>query len=632
MFAPMDLKPWIERDPFHKEGDFANLNFVEPEQPIFVTVRPINNEASPVSSQSPIQILNPAFETPVLITARPQLTTPDNKIDFPATTTKPKKKRPTTTTRRPSSTVIDNKIDFEFETSTTRPGSPFSKLGKGAQTSKATTIKEKRSTKVKRSTNVKRSTKTRKRPKDSIEPRSDDDLTDDSMTKTLFANGDNATRYLNNRPIKARLDDELESKETRYSYNNDFEFGDTPYRPTYDYNSRPYYPTYPPLNQPQLTSKRPVSYQNNRPSYQGNHYADTQQQPTRQTNSPISTKYSTPFSFDTYQNMPSANSPQMTYDNMVIPLYVSPNRYSNRPTFNRPTTRKMDLSTFLFVEYEKRTTTPAFNDFKRTTKRPFLNSYYQLPVSSSSSSSVYANNKFPTIGDTSFDDTDYDFSKPSYSINSKPHFTLNKNPSPLNLSQQPFSADPKPQSVFSHDAGDADEFDGYLRPETSFYIPLKTRPKPSYNDYSNYNQKVPTTKTNTAKYYYINNILHRYFAGKTDEKDEGLYDQQPTNRYAESYDEHLRLDDKTRTLTIKNDDVDLTQTETIDGRSRKGTQNIFLVPFQLLTKVERPDNWVNNDIPDIKLKTRLPEVPALMQDDSDVAKELPKPIFFRRRH
>ena len=49
-------------------------------------------------------------------------------------------------------------------------------------------------------------------------------------------------------------------------------------------------------------------------------------------------------------------------------------------------------------------------------------------------------------------------------------------------------------------------------------------------------------------------------------------------------------------------------------------------------KVERPDNWVNNDIPDIKLKTRLPEVPALMQDDSDVAKELPKPIFFRRRH
>jgi hypothetical protein len=132
----------------------------------------------------------------------------------------------------------------------------------------------------------------------------------------------------------------------------------------------------------------------------------------------------------------------------------------------------------------------------------------------------------------------------------------------------------------------------------------------------------------------MENVLHKYYAGKSDDVDDndesedvqGLYDRQPTKRYAELYDQHL--DDKisnefvslTRTLTNDNDDdKDSTKAVRIDGRSK----NIFLVPFKLLTKIDRPDDWVNTEL---DLISQLPEVPSLQQDGK-VARELPKPIF-----
>lgn len=582
----MSLTPWIERDPFHKEADFVNL--------IPPPIKDVFTETSKLD-----------FETeapePVLVTARPKHSTTtviDSKLDIPTTTDRPKKKR--TTTRRPAA-FVDNKIDFSHkESPTKRPtDSPFSKLKKNVQ---------------KRSTTVKKL----KRPTRAV-----DDRTDVTLTGR-FLNQDNATKYMNNKAISPRFDDETktygaESRLGFENYDNDFDSGDKPYRQTYDYSFRPDF--YAPQ-----TTKRPVFYQNNRPNYQNTNFVNIQGS-SRPTDTPISIKYSTPFSYDTYQ--PSGSmSPQINYDNMAIPLYISPNRptYSqsnyNRATY--ATTRKMGLSTFLVVDTTRRTTT-AFVDLKRTTQRPFLSTFLdQNSFSSQSPIFVYR----PSSSSSLDDSTNFSI----LSSSNTNDFSIKK-PNPFN--------DFKPPSVFSSDANNDDDFDGYLRPETSFYTPLKNKHKPSYNDYSKYNNKPEASAANNVKYFYIENVLHKYYEGKSNEaKESGLYDRQQTKRYAEFYDEHLN--DKSsnefvslaRTLTDKktNDEdalrkksrQDTDMTSTLKGRRH---QNILFVPFTLLTKIERPDNWVVKTT-DQDMKSQLLEVPALEQDGS-VARELPKPIFGR---
>lgn len=589
----MSLTPWVERDPFHKEADFVSLNLIQP---------PVKDTFTGTSTGQ----LDFDTEAPLLVTARPKhstTTSVDNKLDIPTTTTtnRPKKKR--TTTRRPTA-IVDNKIDFSHkESPTKRPtDSPFSKLRKDSKNVQ------------KRSTTAKKL----KRPTRAV-----DDGTDDLTGR--FLNQDNATKYMNNKAISPRF--ETQGAESRLgfetNYDNDFDHGDTPYRPTYEYSFRP--DSYPPQ-----TTKRPVSYQNNRPNYQNTNFVNIPGS-SRPTDTPISVKYSTPFSYDTYR--PSGSmSPQINYDNMAIPLYISPNRptYSQsnykRPTY--ATTRKMGLSTFLVVETTRRTTTPNFVDLKRTTQRPFLSTFlddYQNSFSSQSPVFVYR----PSSSSSLDDSTNFSILSSSntneISIKRPPHVN-------------PFN-DFKPPSVFSSDADDDDDaFDGYLRPETSFYIPLRDKHKPSYNDYSKYNNKPEASTANNVKYFYIENVLHKYYEGKSNGG--GLYDRQQTKRYAEFYDEHLN--DKSsnefvslaRTLTDKktNDEdasrkKDRTLTLKLDGRAKNGPQNIFLVPFTLLTKIERPDNWVVKTT-DQDMKSQLLEVPALEQDGS-VARELPKPIFGR---
>lgn len=648
--APMSLSPWVERDPFHKEGDFPNLNLIQQGNDIFTN---IDFEPPQVTSGKPTGNLD--FETfttkrPTVITSRPKPTTVnklDNKLDIPtSTTSKPKKKRTTATTRRPATTIIDNKLDFLTSSTTKRPDSPFSKLGKDSP--KVVTPP-----KVKRSTTNKR----QRKPKD-VQPETDDlsdtnltlEPTNDELTSTrLFSNdATEQTDNYNDDDVESKTADDAESRldyefpSNKY-YDNDYDYGDRQNRPTYDY-SRPnsYYPTYPPLTQ--STSKRPVSYQNNRPNYQNSNYENVYQ-PSRPTGTPISIKYSTPFSYDTYNHGSgsiSSLSPQMSYDNMAIPLYISPNRVSNRPSYQtnykRPTfgtTRKMDLSTFMIIETTRRSPTSSYHDYKRTTQRPNLGSFLETIYKGTHSTKSPIS--FLPFSSSSFEDSDDSTNLSHFILANTNQFSIKK-PTP-----KPFN-DYKPAlSVFSHDLTDAtdDDFDGYLRPETSFYVPLKTKHKPTYNDYSMYNNK-PESSTASVKYYYIKNVLHKYYEGKSEEENvDGLYDHQQSKRYAEFYDEHF--DDKnpnefisqTRTLTdrdTKDNDEDMViddDTVRLDGRAKHGPQNVFLVPIKLLTKIDRPDNWL--DKTDHDEKSRLPEVPALSQDGNVVARELPRPIFGSNR-
>lgn len=662
--APINLNPWVERDPFHKEGDFSSSNLVQSGSDVFF------NEI-PKTTARPIHI-DSITDTPVLVTPRPtKKTTISGNIDFFTQSIKPTRR--TTTTRRPSPTVINNKIDFDFEITTKRIVSPFSKLGKDSQkTLNATKI-------VKRSTTSKllASKKKRKRPQDPVEHRSGDltDITDETTTGKLFTNEDNATSYLNKKPIgprrnetvkqtarlktlmqndneieklaarpetrvndndeavkpatsletKASNDNEAPRLDTRGYYDKDYEYGDRPYRPSYDYST--YYPIYPPLTEPP-NNRRPVAFQNNRPNYQNFNENRT----PRPTNTPISNIHSTPFSYDSYLNDPKPMSSQI---NHAVPLYITHhlNKPGVRPTYDNfyrptyPTTRRIDLTTFLYVETTRRTSLPSFIEYldRRTTENPFSNTNLDADYPSYSSQSP--SHVYRPISVSSIDnyDSDDDPTNLSYFVSSSNNNKFSTK-YPTHENSQPFSSDLNPLSVFSHDETDSkdetesddDDFDGYLRPDTSFYVPIKTEQKPSYNDYSNYNYK-PEASTN-AKFYYIKNVLHKS-EGKSNEDDDTLYDQQqtPTKRYAELYDKHLtdKTPDDFRTM---NDDAKL------EGRSRHGSQNVFLVPFKLLTRIERPDNWVNTDTTSDQDKSTLPDVPTLRQD-SLVANELPRPIF-----
>lgn len=622
----MSLNPWIERDPFHKEGDFPNFDAPQSENEIFSSQRPtpFDTFTTTTTTKPRPDVLADRidFEPPLLITARPKPST--TKLPTPTTfrpkktTTAPKRKR-TTTVRIPSSTIVDNKLDFGDAPTTKRPDSPFSRLS----SPNSTTI-------VKSKTNKKR-----RKTRSITDSAFSGDAKPNVTTTTTFTNQDNATQYLNNQPA-SRLGDFFESRadeigddsdetdktdktdETVSRYGGDFDHDyddrDRPYRPTYDYsrpNSYGFYPPYPPLSP---STKRPPAFSNNRPSLHDNtNFIHMRLPSTRQpTQSPYN-KHSTPFSYDSFQSSGasiSSLSPHFSYNNQAVPLYVSHNRVSLRPAYSpsnyRPTTRRMDLSTFMIVETTRRTTPNTFFDFKRTTERPY--SIYQLSHPSKPPSVVI----LPSFGISGYG---------SPSPDDDPNISLFASSNTNHI----YMKDPigKPVSPFSYDKHEGEP--AYSRPPTNVFSPLKTK-KPTYNDYSKYNLKPDTTKPtgNNVKFYYVGNVLHKYF--KSDEDDvgvEGLYDRGETKRYAEGYEEHLadRRQDKDET-----DKTVMSETLTFEGRARKGPENVFLVPFKLLTRIERPDNWVNTD--DETMKTRLPEVPALQQD-SDVTKELPRPIFSR---
>lgn len=399
------------------------------------------------------------------------------------------------------------------------------------------------------------------------------------MRPKQFRNEDNATKYLDNKAI-AKLENGTEELESRVGHNYySYTAINDDYRPI---ATRPndYYPPYPPLP----TTRRPIAFENNRPNFYNRYESSTR-------SSPISNKLSGPFSYDSPVR---PMTPQVNYDNMAIPLYVSPNRPKpqtssiyqqnlyRRPQNPYPTTRKPELSTFLIVETTRRTTPNYF--IEPTTKRPYYQSKFP--------SSIYIS-----------------------SVSNANHFLSSINKFPSVTKRPPLN---------DYD----DNFDGYLRPENNdFYMPFVNKNHHnSYNDYTKYNFK-PETSTQGVKYYFIKNKLHKYQFGKENNDETVTDDDTPSKRYAETYDEHLKdiaRDDFVTLTEQTNATKNATERKiSIDGRSKGNLfADTLLVPFRLLTRPERPDNWVNVDAKDIE---RLPDVPALTQDEN-FARELPKPF------
>lgn len=415
-----------------------------------------------------------------------------------------------------------------------------------------------------------------------IEHRSDTILAITETRPKQFRNEDNATKYEDNKAITVKFDNDTIATEIESRINHNFYSGthndfDNDYRPMNNMfpQQRPndYYPPYPPL-----TTTRPSYYQyeKNRPN--------TYNQPD---SSPISNKLSSPFSYDT----PLTSSQNNYNNNMAIPLYVAPNRRkqptntnyaAQRPQYNFPTTKKMDLTTFLIVQTTRRTPPPYF--IEPVTKKP---SNFPSSIYISSSSSLNSNNNANNFLN-------------KYSITKRPPYDYNY---------------------------DDDTFDGYLRPDfNDNYAPNKGQSS-TYYDYNKYNFK---PETSTEKYYYHKNRLHKYQNMKSKEnEDSSSTDETPTKRYADTFDEHLKdiaIDDFV-TLT-KTEDVKELRTEDLQGRSKSNIfANTLFVPFRLLTRPDRPDNWINVDdiTTDNDNDKRQPDVPSLTQDEH-FARELPKPF------
>ncbi|CAG9808741.1 unnamed protein product [Chironomus riparius] len=759
ILAPMNLQPWIERDPFNKEGDFDTDNLIEPQVNIFLTdnqnsithstttLNPFNifgqfndvtfNLGNSPNSRPSLQFNNvnftvgkpstnrpngqnevtftvgkpspprqPASSTlrpniqfndvtstvgkpsslnpnaqiisnnvdfsQIVITSKPSTSkkpalTISNNVDFSTTTvatkTTKRKRKTTVTTKKPNSSIIDNKVDFSTIKTTKRPSNnPFSKTDKI------------NSTIVRRSTDNKKKTQ----PDMKIQHKSDTiDLTDDlpelniehtEIRQKTFRNEDNATKYLDNKAItttvqsdndnKTNTTETLESrinhnfysdhgaiKQYDYSYDND-------YRPNNNvYNSqRPnnnFYPLYPPLDEPivTLTTKRPVAYMNNRPNYDGPY--NRPRPDVKPDVSPLSNKFSTPFSYDTSINGPTngpsfSSSINPSYDNMAIPSNVSPNRYnnkrpsaqyySNRPTY-ATTTKRADFSTFLIVETTRRTS-PApshyFINLDRTTRRTVYKDY--------SISSQLLQSLLPiTPADKYYSNSDYsniDRTNLTYLISTA---TNNKRftnkPTHVKLpSYNSYKPSYHTESSYEHDQ-DNDDFDGYLRPQNTFYRPLTNNYKVSYNDY----YKPETSTVHSIKYYFKKNFLHKYHTIKSGEPKEGLVDKDEDdneNEPTKINDKLLDSSDNGKSekvvniarsrLTRTNSDIkDIKTRNFVDAKTKTQFGNTFFVPFKLLTRIERPDNWVNIDE---TTKSPLPDIPIIVNQEGNYARELPKPI------
>ena len=331
MLSPINLNPWIERDPFHKEDEFQTSNLIEPNVQFFSNDHNQNSPFSTSTQRPPFSSTPPGISNHVdfsststsgisnnidfvsTTTNKPRPTVSvSNNLDFQfSSTTRPKRKRTTAgSTRRPT-LIIDNKVDFSNKTSKTtkRPlNNPFNKLGRDSNTTKRSTDDKIQFFNV---------------------------TTIDTRPKR-FRNEDNATQYLDNKAVTVKFENGTEKIQSRVNYNF---YGD--YIPI---TTRPYnfYPPYPPLT----TTRRPVSYQNNRPNFYNRLESSTR-------TSAISDKLSGPFSFDSLSRPISA---QYNYENMAVPLYVSPqSNYYKRPlnSYVTPTTHRPDLSTFFIVRRQK---------------------------------------------------------------------------------------------------------------------------------------------------------------------------------------------------------------------------------------------------------------------------------------
>ena len=329
ILAPINLSAWIERDPFNKDVDLTNLLLVQSTE-----TGPFNK---PLQASKQPEHLDLENDSPLLTTARtkPVKTTVDNKLDFPTTFTKPT--RTTVVTRRPIA-IIDNKLDFG-DGVTKRPNSPFSKLEDSVN---LLNLKHEKLKDLELTIDADHLNKTGPFKRQDFHNETDDlhNITRLSKTFGMFENDD-------------------PEKINRKSYDYDYER--RTYRPYYDDNKRTtnYYPTYPPSFQSEII-QRPL---NKRPN--------NDQTETRPVSTPISNKYSTPFSYDTFNSdSGSISSPQINYNNMVNPLYISSNRNI------RPSNQKRNKRTFL-MDMKK--------DFGKTLTTPYhQNSSSSLTLSNSS--------------------------------------------------------------------------------------------------------------------------------------------------------------------------------------------------------------------------------------------------------
>lgn len=616
--APINLLPWTERDPFNTLIQ-DDGNSIEPsdkleelelfEKPnIHDRIDPLTSTTGNRPNKKPTPVSQDNFKDKLNI---------NNKLDFKSVDLKMTTKKPT---KLNNSTVTDKLEDVN--TSDLHP-------------------------EAKTNLTAHKQLQPAQRRDDLIDLDEDDGDIGTILVANhnvpTFSNQDNATKYMHNSPIGSNEFIGEKSNIRIYPYSeshaqNDYnDYNASPYRPYVNPTTRPTYYRPTTKRQSVVIQNNEASYSdfmtlNNRPQYEPIYYST--RKPLKPTLSPISNKVTTPFSYDSV-NRHDVNSHDVNYESASVPLYISPQRPANRPLtasnnnlnyYQRPTnyypttTYKPDLQTFLIVETTKRTTPfSLYLDYnKRTSLQPSPSihypiiqqdlSYYSRFPTTTPRSHYYPN----PVSISSIDEYD-DITVQKQTNISTSYFITNKSTKrPQKHGQTnfnyPFLNRPTQvhesfsvneyETPFS-DGTNNDEYDGYLRPEQTKYVPIKITPQTfSYNDYTKFNTKtVPLEyKNKNMKYYYEGNKLYKYV-----DPSDGLYSSKTQiKRYADFYDtpfNDFESDDfvagKMIDKTDKTDKTNSRQTKCKRDKSIKFDEtkprknNVLIIPLNVLTRFDR---------------------------------------------
>uniref|UniRef100_A0A336MLM4 CSON003533 protein n=1 Tax=Culicoides sonorensis TaxID=179676 RepID=A0A336MLM4_CULSO len=476
-----------------------------------------------------------------------------------------------------------------------------------------------------------------------------------------FLNQDNATAYLRNHAVN--LDDMQPKYRTNEYYMNDDQFDDN-YRPV-------------PIQIPQRQQygnsdlkkkRRPIGFRNNMPIYDLTQTKiDTQ--PYEQSNNNYIHKITSTLrpggsiSYEVEIPLLSTKPTKVRIRPSKRPdndFYSNNNNdrndnYGNyRPqNFYSTTTRKPELQTFYSVVDD----TDNFEDNRpfqhgtysyrpplQTTPRPIFASTSSRPASVTLDPLSFFMASTTALSSLYNDSPDTDYTNtPSNSVKVQSTFvaTLGNNYPTLNEPEytDDTNSDPDILHIPPHLIPEVDEkyffndknwekVDSNKRHDTG----KRPRPQqqtytPAYVDYSQYNQEKEQNKN--TKFYYVDNILHKVDAyGDVYRKKEG-------RRYAETFgdknnDQHwirvtrqVHMNDLTSDMTGTDKDLETNDKNGKTLQRKNLLSDTAFVSLVVLNSAERPDNWVNTEPKNLRIK--LPEMPFL-PDERHTATEFPRPI------
>jgi hypothetical protein len=637
----IDLLPWTERDPFNKNRETVSFPF-KPQH----TVTIIDDSQNQIADKIDFDDSDTIPKTGKLEQKI------DTKLDFGGgVTTKRPNTRPSANIKVRPNLNINNKLDLKHKTTKSpslnnhkldltkpKPGHIRNTRNTTTPTTKAPKratitlqVRDKNKTKKPRRKNTNQNNDRTIDTETSLNDKSDTVFEGRaSFSVSGFHNEDNATGYFDNKAVTlARYkskdyEDEYEEEPIDSDVHVKRILFSTPEPESYnvEIKIRPNRPTKLHTNFDDdyinYNNDRDVDYKLPSVTYRPTNWLNTRRPQEPSTQYPPY-QQSTPFSYDTTTRPP-------VWSTWKYPNRIPINTYPNDVHYNSPTTRPPQLQTFLFVDTTKRTTSiPIF-----TTSRPYYDNYYNNKQNGQNSYrktqadtedydyTTYApilndnyNADFKLDGKLQFDLDGYmrpnmnSFYQPNGNATERYiNYDINENGNLTNLQSRYRSSDEPTNTTFNDDyvlpimARSSDSVFSTVQAQSTRFPNGRPKPQTKVNDkmdeiFTDALPRIPNFDIPSADY--IDDVTNDNIFIKTETKD-------------------------TQVVTLK---PIIRTTTNVPNTNKQKRPEILIVPIKLLTKPDRPDNWVMFDAP---TKKPLPEMPIINNQKDLISSEIPKPM------